>query len=526
MFVCCCVGQAKVNGATIVGEEASLDFLGRSDIVTRSPQIEKIGLDQILAGCVGRSAACSLVCCGPVGLQRALTTRQSVMGCGGSKAAANEAAAVELPEYDPPTAPAALAWKYNWPEGAEGPLTVKQLRGRLSYELTRTISIPCGYKLTYGAVSQRGYYPGQSSKPNQDAFKIQLSLFGDHGHWFSVFDGHGPSGEKVAQYAAKNVYQKFGASMAANSDISDAMRTSHLTTNKDVVKESSIDDRHSGTTAISVFLDGTTGVFTIANVGDSRTMLGSRASGETEFTSVALSQDQTPYRRDERERVKKCGARVMTMDQLEGLKPMHENWDCNLGEEIDDDGDPPRLWAQDGLGPGTAFTRSIGDRMAEQVGVIAEPEIQSHTLVASDRVMIIASDGVFEFITTKRFIEIAALFTNPIHACHALIAEAYKAWMTNEDRTDDITLIVMYIENDARRVSEVNLRVSEDLSNPTVQPTPDEAPAAEPPTRRGSMFSPAQPAAAPVPKLEKTRRGSMMDSHKTEDAVEGANAEA
>lgn len=36
---------------------------------------------------------------------------------------------------------------------------------------------------------------------------------------------------------------------------------------------------------------------------------------------------------DERERVKAAGARVMSMDQIEGLEPIHENWgDVDLGE--------------------------------------------------------------------------------------------------------------------------------------------------------------------------------------------------
>jgi hypothetical protein len=37
--------------------------------------------------------------------------------------------------------------------------------------------------------------------------------------------------------------------------------------------------------------------------------------------------------------VQTCGARVMSMDQIEGLEPIHENWgDVNLGEELDEGG--------------------------------------------------------------------------------------------------------------------------------------------------------------------------------------------
>ena len=75
---------------------------------------------------------------------------------------------------------------------------------------------------------------------------------------------------------------------------------------------------------------------------------------------------------DERERVKKCGARVLSMDQISGMEPIHENWgDVKLGEDIDEGGDPPRIWSKYGEYPGTAFTRSLGDSIAEELGVYA-----------------------------------------------------------------------------------------------------------------------------------------------------------
>lgn len=56
--------------------------------------------------------------------------------------------------------------------------------------------------------------------------------------------------------------------------------------------------------------------------------------------------------------MRKFGARVLTLDQVYGVKdPSIECW----GTEEEDGGDPPRLWAPNGNYPGTAFTRSIGD---------------------------------------------------------------------------------------------------------------------------------------------------------------------
>lgn len=45
------------------------------------------------------------------------------------------------------------------------------------------------------------------------------------------------------------------------------------------------------------------------------------------------------------------------------------------------------------------MTRSFGDYVAKTVGVIDRPEIFNFTLESIDRVIIIGSDGVFEFIS-------------------------------------------------------------------------------------------------------------------------------
>lgn len=121
-----------------------------------------------------------------------------------------------------------------------------------------------------------------------------------------------------------------------------------------------------------------------------------------------MTEDQTPFRTDELARVRAAGARVMTLDQLEGLKvrpaafqlacavnrspsvlgrvsnpstcrptvcnrsvfyltqllrdpPQDPNVDY-WGDEAESGSDPPRLWFPNGMLPGTAFTRSIGQR--------------------------------------------------------------------------------------------------------------------------------------------------------------------
>ena len=54
---------------------------------------------------------------------------------------------------------------------------------------------------------------------------------------------------------------------------------------------------------------------------------------------------------------------------------MHDDWNVEIGEEIDTDADPPRVWLPGQEAPGCAFTRSIGDSIGEMVGVFSEPEV-------------------------------------------------------------------------------------------------------------------------------------------------------
>ena len=123
------------------------------------------------------------------------------------------------------------------------------------------------------------------------------------------------------------------------------------------------------------------------------------------LVAIPLSEDQTPYRKDERDRLRKAGACICSIDQMEGIAPMHDDWgEVNLGIDIDEEGDPPRVWCQDHKYPGTAFSRSLGDTIGEGIGVNAEPEIVTKEVTKGDEILVIASDGIFEFLTNQRVV--------------------------------------------------------------------------------------------------------------------------
>jgi len=356
-----------------------------------------------------------------------------------------------------------------------GHLTKEEVQKRISgYASSKTISI--GHrKITYAVLTQKGFYPDNMLKPNQDAYSVKHNIGGeDDASFFSVFDGHGDEGHQCATYVKSNLVKKVdqisrrervqaaksdakekGVKFVFNPKIWPALtrqqaenmcKTSYEATNKDMRADKKIPDTLSGTTAISALLYGNT--MTIACTGDSRAVLGTLEAAPEEdsgekIVASSLSHDQTPYRKDELDRVRKAGARVKTIDQLNNDEPEQKCWD---EKEINYDGDIPRIWKKNDPFPGTAFTRSLGDSIAEELGVIASPELLTQELTSKDKILVLATDGIFEFLTNQKILDVCADFPDPLDACKKILAESYEEWLEYETRVDDMTIVVIYLD--------------------------------------------------------------------------------
>ncbi|XP_007035371.2 PREDICTED: probable protein phosphatase 2C 35 isoform X1 [Theobroma cacao] len=296
------------------------------------------------------------------------------------------------------------------------------------------------FNLQYSILTQHGYYPDTVERENQDSFCVKIQVQGNPNvHFFGVFDGHGQYGAQCSNFVKDRLVEILSNDPTLLDDPLKAYTSAFLATNSEL-HDSEIDDTMSGTTAITVLVVGDT--LYVANVGDSRAVI-ARKDGN-QILAEDLSQDQTPFRKDEYDRVKLCGARVLSVDQVEGLKdPNIQNW----GDEESQGGDPPRLWVPNGMYPGTAFTRSVGDGTAEKIGVIAVPEVSIVQLTPDHQFFVVASDGVFEFLRSQIVVNMAAAYTDPRDACAAIAGESYKLWLENENRTDDITIIIVQIKD-------------------------------------------------------------------------------
>ncbi|CAM9579284.1 unnamed protein product [Pylaiella littoralis] len=324
------------------------------------------------------------------------------------------------------------------------PLNQREIQERIDAPpSSETIQIG-GCSLRFAFVSQRGFYPDDRDKANQDAYGVATHFDGDPSKaLFTVFDGHGKEGDLCAMFCKDTLPGLLAKDLRETRTVEDGLKKAFNRTNDQLHRNRNVDDSLSGTTAVALYLEGRD--MWVANVGDSRAIVVQEHEGN--LVARPLSSDQTPYRKDERERVKAAGARVMSMDQIEGLEPIHENWgDVDLGVELDEGGDPPRIWSPFGEYPGTAFTRSMGDVIAEELGVSADPEIIRRRIHPSDKFLVIASDGVFEFLTNQSVADMVAKHPDPLEACKQVVQESYDLWLQYEVRTDDITIICIYIE--------------------------------------------------------------------------------
>ncbi|KAE9599026.1 putative protein-serine/threonine phosphatase [Lupinus albus] len=332
----------------------------------------------------------------------------------------------------------------KYPTPSEGGSELGPYRARKKHILTQRalehVPVPShNITLEYSVLTQRGYYPDSPDKANQDSFCIRTQIQGNPNvHFFGVYDGHGQFGSECSSFVKDSLVETLSHDPALLEDPVNAYTSTFLTTNYEL-HNSEIDDSMSGTTAITVLVIGDT--LYVANVGDSRAVLAVKDGNRV--VAEDLSSDQTPFRRDECERVKQCGARVLSVDQVEGLKdPNIQTW----GDEESQGGDPPRLWVPNAMYPGTAFTRSVGDNLAETIGVIAVPEVSTVRLTPNHLFFVVASDGIFEFLSSQSVVDMAVSFSDPRDACAAIAGEAYKLWLEHENRTDDITIIIVQIK--------------------------------------------------------------------------------
>ncbi|KAI8051529.1 phosphatase 2C-like domain-containing protein [Syncephalis plumigaleata] len=257
---------------------------------------------------------------------------------------------------------------------------------------------------------------------NQDETLIAENLFGqDDCALYAVFDGHELSPMLIVEPAT-------------------AVKRAFREVNDLLVENEGVDTYMSGTTASVVIRRGNQLI--LAHLGDSRVVLGRRVSKSptsmvkqsSNIQAINLTTDHNCADPQELDRVLRSGARV---------QQLQENG-SNQG--------PLRIFKGSLPYPGIVVSRSLGDDVAQRLGVLCEPEVQVRELTPDDCYLILATDGVWDGMSSQEvatFVDREACSDSGVDAATAssrLNEVALKALDANQidDNVSNVCVFIRY----------------------------------------------------------------------------------
>lgn len=224
----------------------------------------------------------------------------------------------------------------------------------------------CGFK--------RGKFGDADQMINQDRGLVTYPLAEMNDHMMiAVFDGHGTYGDCVSERAAVTLVEEYEDHLGPDETTEEALKRAMCATNSKLRAMCPSMADKSGTTAVIAVVSSST--ITVGCVGDSRCILGTSQADKKGWEAVPLSVEHTPSRREEAARIEASGGDVIQ---------------CTGEERI-----------RNGTGCTMAVSRAIGDWIFSDCGVICEPDIQTWELSEDDRCLILASDGLWTFVTPQ-----------------------------------------------------------------------------------------------------------------------------
>merc|ERR1712032_759686 len=258
---------------------------------------------------------------------------------------------------------------------------------------------------------------------------------GNTSSFYGVFDGHGDTGHDVSDFVKEMLPKLLLKDERFHSGDDDqlkkALHDQFLKTHTLVAKQdqlNKIDAKFSGTTATLCVHDLVRRKFTIAHVADSTAVLGTYDDERQKLKPTTLTRDHKPDLEDERARVESTGA------------------------AIEYDGYNHRIYHKlGGDYPGLNMSRSLGDLKGHiECGVSAEPEIMEHEINDNDHVLLLCSDGIWEFMSKDHALRVVQNFPaeKAKDAAEALAKESWDLWMEKMGGAvvDDITVVLVYLQ--------------------------------------------------------------------------------
>lgn len=277
-----------------------------------------------------------------------------------------------------------------------------------------------------GYTCRKGLKP---ESPNQDSWTVmkvegKFSIYG-------VFDGHGQKGHDVSNFVKDNLPKLILRDQRFKTDEKEQMlkdafkKVQNLVSTADRMKKLSA--QMSGTTCSVAIHDHEQKKLTVAHVADSTVVLANFKEKGGAIQAITLTRDHKPNLKDERARIEKAGGRVV----FDGYANH-------------------RIYAKNGRYPGLNMSRCLGDLMGHaDAGCSAEPEVSTRELTDLDHILLLCSDGVWEFMQAVEVVNLVNEFpaAKAMVAAERLAKEAWDRWIREEGGAvvDDITVVLVYL---------------------------------------------------------------------------------
>mmetsp|Transcript_27637 Transcript_27637/g.49875 ORF Transcript_27637/g.49875 Transcript_27637/m.49875 type:complete len:157 (-) Transcript_27637:2842-3312(-) len=136
-----------------------------------------------------------------------------------------------------------------------------------------------------------------------------------------------------------------------------------------------------------------------------------------------LTEDHKPTRPDEKLRIEKHNGEVRKLEN----DLIH------------------RLFLKGKNFPGIAVSRAFGDTVAASAGLSCEPEVGVVDLTEEDCFVMIASDGIWEFMDEQDILKELDANSKDTRAA-ALVESSWQRWLLHEDSTDDMTVLLLALK--------------------------------------------------------------------------------
>lgn len=246
--------------------------------------------------------------------------------------------------------------------------------------------------------------------------------------FFSVQDGHGTCGHIVSYRTVRTLPYYVIKSPNFPTDIEKAIRDGYEACQKDLVEDSiagGFDLQISGCACTLAIRRGNN--LWVSHTGDSRIVLGQLDAP----TVVFETNDHKPTNPGEKLRLEQNGSEIHTF--------RFDNGHVEIS----------RVFVKGKDYPGLCMSRSLGDQSVKECGVTAIPEIKSMKVESGKQFLVLASDGVWEFIPSKLVVSSLSkriASEGGAKCVDRIITEAKKRWKQNEGTyCDDITAMLVLL---------------------------------------------------------------------------------